>query len=125
MSETQTEEQPLNCAECSAPAKVLFVKNRTEQYDVRCTDDLCHRDIYCKRTTREKAVKFWNKIQTAKLAGNYKPKTNVTAKTDSPDNVPRCRCSLALPCDDCLKPLEFYADARHGYDIPVRVGKLQ
>jgi hypothetical protein len=126
MPEAKTEEtQPINCAECGAPAQVLYSEKRREMYDTICTDPECHRDVDCKRTTRIVSVRFWNKTQRAKLAGTYRPKINVTAKRDNPDNVPRCRCSLALPCDDCIKPLEFYANARHGYDIPVRVGRLQ
>lgn len=111
---------PLNCAECGAAAEVLFSERRIDKFDVRCTNSLCHRDLDCRRQTRKAAVKFWNKIQAAKLAGTYKPKTNVTAKMDDPMNVARCKCSLALPCEDCLKPITFYADSRHSdYDPPA------
>jgi hypothetical protein len=31
-------------------------------------------------------------------------------------DVPRCRCGLALPCNSCLPPLEFYASSRRAAD---------
>jgi hypothetical protein len=112
--------EPVVCGECGAPAQILTSEFKSFRYDVRCTDPMCHRDFDCRRTRRDKAVKFWNKIQTAKAAGTYKPKVNVTAEMDDPTNVARCpKCNLILPCNDCIKPLDFYAVSRHAsYDPP-------
>jgi len=114
----------LNCADCHAPAEVLYVESRRDKYDIVCSKG-CKRDFDCKRNTLEKATKFWNKVQTKKADARWKPKTNLTAAMDNKDDVPRCKCGLALPCNDCLKTIDYYAQIRKGGEpIPATFRKM-
>jgi hypothetical protein len=117
------------CPICKAFPEIKYKENYVHKWQLRCSNLECTNRILVDRDSQESAIRYWNKV-CARIARGESPteKKYITELDERAEAMisdgARCpKCFLLLPCNDCIKPIEFYADARKGYDTPTSIGR--